>query len=133
MVARPKRDHNLIMILCELNVLTLIELKFVSSGFFLVSTFVFSFHRQRRLNDDRWVFVCERVLCWKRPPAEIFILINDDLFTTTLLLHYSCLLSAQLLEVNPFRIFEVSFVFWASERDASTREVDAGIWMPPLD
>lgn len=34
MVARPKRDHNLIMILCELNVLTLIELKFVSSGIF---------------------------------------------------------------------------------------------------
>lgn len=41
MVEGPKRDHNLIMILCELNALTLIELKFVSSGF------LFTFMRSR--------------------------------------------------------------------------------------
>lgn len=43
MVAGRKRDHNLIMILCELNVLTLIELKFVSLGRFHVHILVSSF------------------------------------------------------------------------------------------
>lgn len=43
MMAGPKRDHNLIMILCELNVLTLIELKFVSLGLFHVHILVSSF------------------------------------------------------------------------------------------